>query len=445
MKSKLWLRGVGIALGLGAMQASAVTEDGVMLGLTSDRHVYQEVAGDGGAMVGGESETTMRIGIPWDSTKFIPCAVFRLPYLGAIANPFTGATFSVGLVTAGQWSTYGGFKADLYGLGVRATPEITGNDFYIGASDPTDATKVQDNWLDFDVDPVIATGVKSLSSQALTDYLNTQYAGGTNAGKYIVLRISMDASGNPWKDYLFASADNATEADRPVINYTAGRNFVSGETYADSADANVYADITSTPTIGGGNVSGGSDTTHLLPMISWSPADTLFNTVYPFQLPDFGAVDNPFLRVDFRMTTLNQGNGWKYYGIDLYGLPARDTSTVLGSDFFAGAIADKPAQDTAIQSYFLYSGDSPPAIGDHHTDATGDSNLRNYLNAQYAGGSGAGKFVFLRLNINQQFTSDYTGFSTAASEYPGTDSDPLLTYVAHTVDPPPSTTLMIIR
>ena len=71
--------------------------------------------------------------------------VFQLPALGAVANPFTTATFRFNLVSiTGTPPT-----VDLYGLGRRSNSTVLPSDYYGQSTtlDPSDATYLQNNIL----------------------------------------------------------------------------------------------------------------------------------------------------------------------------------------------------------------------------------------------------------------------------------------------------------
>lgn len=115
--------------------------------------------------------------------------------------------------------------------------------------------------------------------------------------------------------------------------------------------------------------------------------------VIPFQLPDFGAVANPFLSASFSCNIssyVNTPTG----NADLYGLGRRAGPTVLTNDYWAGTNAVDPTDATLLQNNLLLT---PPATGLAISSGTA---LAYYLNAQYAGGAGAGQFVFLRLSTD---------------------------------------------
>jgi hypothetical protein len=105
------------------------------------------------------------------------------------------------------------------------------------------------------------------------------------------------------------------------------------------------------------------------------------------------------------------------FQVDLYGLAARDTNTVLASDFYVSGTPD--SGNTFIQAGYLTSTSTnghgsisisggvttPPPIV---TGGAGNTALVNYLNAQYNGGIGAGRWVFLRLSpATNAFNGNY--------------------------------------
>jgi len=159
------------------------------------------------------------------SGSYEPIFVFQLPTLAAGAM-FTTASFNATLtqITSGT-ATAPTFNGDLYGLGARAAADVQARDYFVGATD-TGATLIQDNF----VTPTTALGTLSTSSAALLSYLNVQYGGGANAGKYVFVRINPDIQGqynaNPnagsatVPGYAFASG-NATSG-QPSITFDSG-------------------------------------------------------------------------------------------------------------------------------------------------------------------------------------------------------------------------------
>ena len=152
-----------------------------------------------------------------DRALIIP---FQLPSLSAGLG-FSAADLRMELFNISGTPT---FNADVYGLTrVAAAADIQASDFYIGAFDET-AWLIQDNFFV----PTSGTGGSAGVSNSnatgdanLTDWLNLQYDDGANAGKYVFLRVNVDAvpSGNIYYVVLTQNAGGATE--KPLITYTA--------------------------------------------------------------------------------------------------------------------------------------------------------------------------------------------------------------------------------
>lgn len=188
-----------------------------LAGLTADAETRLGSPGDGGGTLANAAATTLFIGNPnGNAGAAAPVYVFQLPNVGAVANPFATASFSVALVSA---SDFNGFSADVYGLAARPDPAVLASDAFAGSLDSTDATRLADNWINMNGSG-ITTGVRTLSNAALVNYLNAQYAAGANAGKYVFLRISPDAGANIFKNTRFAAAEISDAANRPTLTYT---------------------------------------------------------------------------------------------------------------------------------------------------------------------------------------------------------------------------------
>ncbi|MBC8143017.1 MAG: hypothetical protein H7Y38_16455 [Armatimonadetes bacterium] len=222
----------GIAF-LGLLPHSATFAAGLFSDL-ADGEVSASVAAggivDGGGSVGSTGPAVIRSGGPngdgnaGGNTYNNVVLPFQLPSLGAVAAPFTGATFTA--FSAGGDNIFGSANMDLYGLGVRTSPTILGSDFYLGgAPDTTDAILIQDNYRGTVGGSSPADGTafstNATGDAALLAYLNVQYASGANAGNYVFLRVSPDNTDIFFKYQSFHAADDANAAVRPVITYTA--------------------------------------------------------------------------------------------------------------------------------------------------------------------------------------------------------------------------------
>ncbi len=117
------------------------------------------------------------------------------------------------------------------------------------------------------------------------------------------------------------------------------------------------------------------------------------SVVMAFQLPSLGAETNPFLSASFSF------NSASVLGtppsVDLYALGRRATATVLAADYYGATTTPDPTDASLLQDKILVP---TSTIGITTTSVVGNANLVSYLNAQYAGGAGAGQFVFLRFS-----------------------------------------------
>ena len=164
-----------------------------------------------------------------------------------------------------------------------------------------------------------------------------------------------------------------------IWSFTTSPDFIPG----DVADASVKEDP---------SVTDVSSQTTLLGAGGSSPwVDRC--TVYVFQLPDLGAVADPFLTASFRFNMeAKQGS---LMDNDLYGLGRRSSPELLASDYYGQTSTGDPTDATRLQTGILT--DATP-LGAISTSAGGDSALLDYLNDQYDSGAGIGEYVFLRLN-----------------------------------------------
>lgn len=119
------------------------------------------------------------------------------------------------------------------------------------------------------------------------------------------------------------------------------------------------------------------------------------NSVFVFQLPDFGAKETPFTNAKLEFTLESITN--QPPGADLYGLGRRVSSTVVSSDYYGETSATDSTDAVRLQTNILTSA---TATGRISSNTIGSNSLRDYLNAQYEGGAGAGQYIFLRLSSN---------------------------------------------
>src|SRR5258706_80560 len=181
----------------------------------------------------------------------------------------------------------------------------------------------------------------------------------------------------------------------------------------DSADASIRSNGTISNGINAKRVGAGTS----------SPGAGSRAGVFVFQLPTPGPGELPIVNsADFSLNVqTNYAN--TLYSLDLYGLTARAANTVLSDDNYFGPASGKHATDAVLQAGFVPAGNT--ITGYMHPSADGDSELAKYLTNQYgADGSGAGEWVFLRLNAATMPASENTGIDVSMGE--DTFASPLL-------------------
>jgi hypothetical protein len=169
------------------------------------------------------------------------------------------------------------------------------------------------------------------------------------------------------------------------------------------------------------------------------------NAVFVFQLPSLGTTAAPFTSASLSLTVSSiSGPGAFTFNGDLYGLPASTSSAVpTGTGNYyqgqpIGGLNDGNLTHPLIQDNFVTTAATANAIVT--TDATGSANLVSYLNGQYAGGLGAGQYVFLRAVPDTTTVTQFTGYNFAAADNSTAAARPTLTYTAV---PEPSTAVAL--
>jgi hypothetical protein len=198
---------------------------------------------------------------------------------------------------------------------------------------------------------------------------------------------------------LLVAGGSATQANAATI-------------VSSTADAGVQF-----PTGGTAEVSAGTETSNAFRVGFSGTAGRA--GVYPFLLPNVGAIAAPFTAASVNFYAGSSPTATLPAAINLDGLSPRSTATVVGTDYSAAA--------TSIQAAFLPTAGT---TGNYTTSATGSAALLAYLNTAYAGGTGAGSYVFLRLAPASQGTSSFTGYNIATAEAGNTSQRPTITYTA---------------
>lgn len=173
--------------------------------------------------------------------------------------------------------------------------------------------------------------------------------------------------------------------------------------FADTADATVRADGSVQNEIADDLITGQT----------FGAAER--SSVIPFQLPDLGAVDLPFLTASFTFNYVSNTNidGTELQNVDLYAirLSGSASSAPIGADFFLGAFGSDDTDAIALQDDIITP---TSALGLATTDSTANAGLVAYLNTVYDGGNGIGDFVFLRLSLDAEAdTNERFAFTSA--------------------------------
>lgn len=144
-------------------------------------------------------------------------------------------------------------------------------------------------------------------------------------------------------------------------------------------------------------------------------------TVFVFQLPDLGPVDNPFLSatLSFNVESVSASPP----GVDLYGLGSRSAPTVLATDYYGENGIPDPTDADLIQNNIL-NGSTRTGL----VESSASGFLKAYLNEQYAEGNRVGEYVFLRLSANGPITGLQRHFITSADSAAG--NGPQISYTA---------------
>jgi autotransporter-associated beta strand protein len=155
--------------------------------------------------------------------------------------------------------------------------------------------------------------------------------------------------------------------------------------------------------------------------------------VFPLQLPDLGPVTNPFASAAFSFNLASFVNT-PIANADLYGLARRASAVVLTNDYWTATSTVDPSPNATLLETNLMTPASP--LGLITTTDNGNINLVDFLNAQYAGGAGAGQFVFLRLSTDRAETGGANRYQITSAEGAGAASNTnLWPQVNYTLNP----------
>ncbi|RYD23903.1 MAG: hypothetical protein EOP87_26310 [Verrucomicrobiaceae bacterium] len=158
--------------------------------------------------------------------------------------------------------------------------------------------------------------------------------------------------------------------------------------------------------------------------------------VLPFQLPTL-PVGESFATANLRFQLFGKTEVVPpNVGVDLYGLGRRSSDVLLASDYYSGTL---DLGSTLLKDDLVTPS---TALGVMDTDNLTDAALVNYLNAQYAGGAGAGQYVFLRFSYADDFPDQDMAYYFLTQDAGGATERPEFTYTTTAV--PEARTLALI-
>ncbi len=153
---------------------------------------------------------------------------FQLPTFAAGETAFTAATLRLQLFNFVNGNGTIG-NVDFYGLGVRTSPAPLTTDYYQGTLD-TNNTLIQQSFLtpssqvrtDANNGPFVTTSTQGAAS--LVSYLNTVDPNGSNAGQWVVFRLSYTVSPIPNGNdaYTVLTEDAGGTNEKPLLSLTSG-------------------------------------------------------------------------------------------------------------------------------------------------------------------------------------------------------------------------------
>ncbi|MBK1825466.1 DUF5060 domain-containing protein [Haloferula rosea] len=239
-------------------------------------------------------------------------------------------------------------------------------------------------------------GTTNLDLSAASGDFDVRWYDPRNGG---VLQQGSVVSVNGGGAVSLGTAPSANTSDWVVLvsNGAGGGNTLNGEMPGLEEDADVRNDSVV--------VNLGADS--LVPGKSGGGGGFDRATIFVFQLPDLGMIDDPFLAATLSFNVVDVSTSPP--GVDLYGLGRRVLPDVLAGDYYGENGTPDPTDADLIQSNILTSSTGTGAVS-----SSASSALAAYLNAQYDGGNGVGKYVFLRLSTNGVISGLQRHFVTSA-------------------------------
>ena len=238
-------------------------------------------------------------------------------------------------------------------------------------------------------------------------------SGATNSGTGVAVKVT-DVSGKSSGTMTMAGG-TVTGSDKLIIGENGATGFLAQSAGTMNVQNEIYIGNGLPPAQGTRILSNANDgqlekrsewalgTVTVQDTVNWNVnvgewyGSGLNTVVLPFQLPNFGAVANPFASATFGVNLYSKG-GATVTDLDLYAVRVSASPQIATTDWYNGSAPDPNA--TLIQASFLTPASTTDRLSgpNNLTDAAGSAALRAYLNSAYNGGAGAGKFVILRVS-----------------------------------------------
>ena len=151
----------------------------------------------------------------------------------------------------------------------------------------------------------------------------------------------------------------------------------------------------------------------------------IVSAIIPFQLPTLG-VNEKITAAEFS-TQLTGITASLDNEIDIYALPYRSSNAILDADYFAGTT---DASNQLIEKSFFTK---LSTVAKHTTNVSANVVLIDFINQQYTNGAVGGDFIFIRLNLNTDNTSNYNYWNIASQDNGTEGFRPLLTLTSEVV------------
>ncbi|UXX79909.1 hypothetical protein N7E81_02160 [Reichenbachiella carrageenanivorans] len=253
-------------------------------------------------------------------------------------------------------------------------------------------------------------GVMTMEAQNLPRFATFAETG--NGKGILTFSPYADCDGCDLGDYAIEIvATNSLESSTQTINVEVVDPFAITDIPVDPADVDVffgaYANDPAKPfvwlaapelLVGGG--------------VNYADANDIYDmaAVMPFKLPNIP--DGEEFATAELQANLNNVVTWAIQDYDLYALPYRSSSLVLGTDYYQGVYGGDP-NATALQQKWA---ENTTPIGAITTSSAANTALVDYLNQQVANGAKGGDYVFLRVNVNVADATTYGRIDIDSSE-----------------------------